>query len=103
MAHMTWTDWWAPEPTVQERRESSTTNRFVRKHQQDFAKYFLPKHVFSVQLAYLDEDDNNIIQVIGRVKPVHQSTKGKTQKFEIDVDKYLVWKKNIKLYSFVAG
>lgn len=97
-----WTDWWA-QPTVQEIREGSAINRFVRKHQQDFAKYFLPKHVFSVRLAFLDEDDDNIIQVIGRVKPAHQSTKGKTQKFKIDVAKYMVWKKNIKLYSFVSG
>jgi len=97
-----WENWWS-SPTIAEVRERSLTNRFVRKHQQDFAKYFLPKHVFSVQLAYLDEEDDNIIQVIGRVRPTHQSTKGKTQKFKVDVDKYRVWKKNIKLYTFVSG
>jgi len=99
-----WTDWWNHQtPTLEEGRERSLTNRFVRKHQQDFAKYFLPKHVFSVQLAYLDEEDDNLLHVVGRVRPAHQSTKGKTQKFEIDVAKYKAWKRNIKLYTFVSG
>jgi len=97
-----WENWWS-SPTIEEVRESSTVNRFVRKNQLAFAKYFLPKHIFSVQLAYLDEEDDNIIRVTGRVKPPHHSTKGKTQKFDIDVNKYRVWEKNVSLYTFVSG
>jgi len=76
-----WTDWWNHQtPTLEEGRERSLTNRFVRKHQ-----------------------DDNLLHVVGRVRPAHQSTKGKTQKFEIDVAKYKAWKRNIKLYTFVSG
>ena len=96
-------DRWWNGVTLNDQRRASSVNRFVCKNQVAFAKYFLPKHCYSVVLAYVDESDNSIIHVTGRVKAAHQSNKGKTQVFEVETAKYLVWTKSIELFTFVSG
>ena len=92
--------WWL---TDDEMRQRHPINKFVRKHQLHFARYFLPKHVYSVHVVYLNHLDDEILQVVGRVKPMYYSTKGKTQEFEIEMSKYNVWKNNIGLYTFISS
>ena len=81
--------------------------RIAMKYQRNFAKYFLPKHIYSLQDAWREFSDHpgnehDLIKVIGRVRPAHNSTKGKTQDFEVKMSKFRVWRKNIKLYNFIA-
>ena len=94
-------DWEYFDLSEFEIRRRHPINKLVCKHQMQFAKYFLPKHVYSVQLAYCEDDET--LHVVGRVKPHHQSTKGKTQLFEIEMSKFNVWKKNVGLYTFISS
>jgi len=71
------------------------------KHQLHFTKYFGPKYAYGLVSAEYDSSDDSM-HVVARIKPVHQSTKGKTTAFKVPMSKFNVWRKNVKLYEFIS-
>ena len=76
----------------------------IMKYQLQFTKHFGPAYAFGItDVEYTQRDDNERILATSRVRPVHQATRGETCQFEVPYSKFLVWRKNIKLYDFISS
>ena len=76
----------------------------IMKYQLQFTKNFGPKYAYGVtEVEYTNRDDNERIIATARVRPAHQATRGETYIFEVPYSKFLIWRKNIKLYDFIKG
>jgi len=76
---------------------------FILKYQLQFTRHFGPNHAYGVTFSeYTQRDENERIVATARVRPVYQSIKGKTCQFEVPYGKFLVWRKNVKLYDFIS-
>ena len=73
----------------------------IMKYQLDFTSYFGPKYAYGVAFVYHRSTEDSIT-VIARVQQIHQSTKGITTEFDVPMGKFKVWRKNVKLYKFIA-
>lgn len=78
-----------------------TIYQVIMKYQMDYTKYFGPNYAFGVRdVTYISADDQ--IEVIARVYPVHQPTRGMRTTFKVPMHKFEVWRNNIKLYKFIG-
>jgi len=75
---------------------------FVIKYQLAFTKCFGPKYAYGVYNVNFFGPDGNL-HVVARVKTVHQCTKGTITDFDVPMEKFRVWRKNVNLYTFVSG
>ncbi len=76
----------------------------VLKYQLQFTKHFGPKYAFGVtNVEYKQQKDNELIVATARVRSVHRPTKGDTCQFDVPYGKFLVWRKNVKLYDFISA
>lgn len=76
---------------------------FIMKYQLQFTKYFGPSHAYGVTHAsWSQSNDYERILATARVRPVYKSIKGNTCEFEVPFGKFQVWRKNVKLYDFIA-
>ena len=73
---------------------------FILKYQLHFTKYFGPKFAYGVTFS---ESNAETIVATARVRPVYQSIKGSTCQFAVPYGKFLVWRKNVKLYDFISN
>ena len=73
----------------------------IMKYQLDFTSYFGPKYAYGVAFVYYRSTEDSIT-VIARVQQIHQSTKGITTQFDVPMGKFNGWRKNVKLYKFMA-
>lgn len=74
--------------------------KFVIKYQRDFAKHFLPKYCVGVKLAQQLGDQ---IRVEARLKALARLSSKTESYFLIPVDEMEVWRKNVKLLTFMSG
>jgi hypothetical protein len=72
----------------------------VLRYQLQFTKWFGPKCAYGVVDVY--DYDAETIEVVARVRPVHQPIKGKTIEFVVDKKKAMSWVANAELYNFVG-
>ena len=77
--------------------------QLIMKYQLQFTNHFGPKYAFgAINVEYTQRDDNERVIVTARVQPAHQATRGETCRFEVPYGKFLVWRKNIRLYDFIS-
>ena len=73
----------------------------IMKYQLDFTKHFGPKYAYGVcNVEYHSTSEE--IHVVARVRKPYHSTKGLNTGFDVPMKKFNVWRKNVKLYSFIS-
>lgn len=77
---------------------------FIRKYQIQFTKHFGPKYAYGVVDSEWSQrgDEGDRIIATARVRPAHQSTRGRTCRFNVPYGKFTIWRKNLRLYEFIS-